>query len=104
MLKTRRASKLQTLEAGESNRLDHPISIVQPPSEKFAIQSRQVQCKRLEFLTRVAGEASQSPQPHLEDSSTYRALRPTKPDSLNLDLPAKSSQFGTCRPTIVHGR
>ena len=24
---------------------------------------------------------------------------PTKPDSLNRDLPPESSQFGTCRPT-----
>ena len=42
---------------------------------------------------------SQSPQPHLEDGTTYRPLRPTKLDSSYPNFPAKSSQFGTCRPT-----
>ena len=40
------------------------------------------------------------PQPHLEDSTTYRALRPTNPDSLYPNFPPKSSQSGTCRPTF----
>ena len=31
--------------------------------------------------------------------TAYSPLGPTKPASLYLDLPPKSSQFGTCRPT-----
>ena len=35
----------------------------------------------------------------LTSNSNTALPRPTKPDSLYLDLPTKSSQFGTCRPT-----
>ena len=36
-----------------------------------------VYLKRLESPVKIVGEWSQRPQPHLEDGSIYRALRPT---------------------------
>ena len=40
------------------------------------------------------GTSSQSPQPHLEDCTTYYPpSRPTKLDSLDLNLPAKSNRL-----------
>ena len=37
--------------------------------------------ERLELLVKVAVQGSQSPQPHLEDGTTYYPLRPTWEDS-----------------------
>ena len=41
--------------------------------------------EELQLPVRIPGKGSKSPQPHLEDGSTYRALRPTVLDS-NQDL------------------
>ena len=64
-------------------------------NDAFPYCAHRPNLRRIEPIIR----ADPGPQPHLEDGTIHHPRRPTKPDSLYLDLPPKSSQFGTCRPT-----
>ena len=69
-------------ESGDSDSpsqraLTPKLVISRPPTEKFAIRYDQADSKRLDYPAGIAGAESQSPQPHLEDGTTYSALRPT---------------------------
>ena len=44
------------------------------------------------------------PQPLAAELGSFQSIRGRMADSLYEDLPPKSSQYGTLRPTNVHGR